>query len=150
MNLLSLTDYYDIKSSNILLLTGENSDSDEELFLEARFNNFEALQEESLGLRRFLLINLISSLQFVDDGYMNRTTCPESGGAYVLLCKSFYDNFLVTEALPQSPALIGEDSFAYLKNTSILMILFSKQSPHNEKKYFLELPEEVINGIENS
>ena len=73
--------------------------------------------------QRNSLINLISSLQFEDDGYMDSMTCPASGGSYVLLCKSFYDNFFRMEALPQSPSLIGEDSLAHLKNTSVLTII---------------------------
>ena len=72
--------------------------------------------------QRNSLISLISSLEFEDDGYMDRMACPASDGSYVLLCKRFYDNFFRTEAWPQSPSLIGEDSLASPKSTSILMV----------------------------
>ena len=123
--------------------------------------------------QRDSLINLISSLQFEDDGYMDSMTCPASGGSYVLLCKSFYDNFFRMEALPQSPSLIGEDSLAHPKSTSILMILLlicvlviiglcltnfvniRKVKKYQRKLHIMErntfeLPEEVVNRIENS
>ena len=122
--------------------------------------------------QRDSLINLISSLQFEEDGYMNSMGCPESGGSYVLLCKSFYDNFFRMESLPQSPSLIGEDHLAHAKTTSTLMILLlvcvlviiglcltNFVNIRKVKKYqstvrilernTFELPEAAANGIEN-
>ena len=73
--------------------------------------------------QRDSLINLISSLQFEEDGYSNSMECAFSNNSYVLLCKSFYESFFRLESLPQSSTLNGHDNTDEEKSTSLLLIL---------------------------
>ena len=74
-------------------------------------------------LQRDSLINLISNLQFEEDGYSNSMECAFSNNSYVLLCKSFYESFFRIESLPQSATLNGHDNTNGGNSTSLLLIL---------------------------
>ena len=50
--------------------------------------------------QRDSLINLITNLDFEDDGFENSMKCAQSTETYVLTCRSFYDNAIRDESLP--------------------------------------------------
>ena len=87
------------------------------------FGNGDNCSPLSSCSQRDSLINLISSLQFEDDGYSNSMECAFSNNSYVLLCKSFYESFFRLESMPQSTSLNGHDNADEGKTSSILLIL---------------------------
>lgn len=46
------------------------------------------------------LISLITNFHFANDDYDNNMDCSHSSSSYVLLCRSFYNNYVETSSLP--------------------------------------------------